>query len=347
MVKKILFASLFFGFSFGLASIAQPVKTGILVYEHFTNASCGPCAAYNPALENLLNNPTNINRVTSIKYHTSWPGTDPMHAFNPTDQAARVNYYGVSGVPTFVYGNRLKINPVSMNQATIDNEYLRPERFYYTINTSIVGDSLIVEGSIRSISTLTGAGYRLHLALVEDPINYVNAPGSNGEKIFPNTLRYLLSGPGGLNLGGGAQVANPIPFRIAKFLPATLNQNNLYVTAFAQTNSNNEAYKGVRIKVGYNVATSTGKDEKIIEGMNLFPNPAYGYTNLDVNIVRNEEISYQLYNLVGKMVRQQSFGTKAPGKYVFEIPTSDLIPGVYMVQTKAGSQTKTLRLVVQ
>jgi hypothetical protein len=34
--------------------------------------------------------------------------------------------------------------------------------------------------------------YKLHLALIENMVSYATAPGSNGEKDFPNLLRKML-----------------------------------------------------------------------------------------------------------------------------------------------------------
>jgi hypothetical protein len=67
------------------------------MFEEFTNASCGPCASQNPAFDALLS--ANASKCTSIKYHTNWPGVDPMNAQNPTDVGTRVTYYNVTGVP--------------------------------------------------------------------------------------------------------------------------------------------------------------------------------------------------------------------------------------------------------
>src|SRR5258706_16343823 len=53
----------------------------LVLCEEFTQASCPPCAAQNPAYNTLLNaNPT---KVVAIKHQTSWPGVDPMNAQNP------------------------------------------------------------------------------------------------------------------------------------------------------------------------------------------------------------------------------------------------------------------------
>src|ERR1039457_2072360 len=63
----------------------------LVLLEEVTQASCGPCAQVNPSIEALLN--ANPNEITSIWYHTNWPGYDPMNLHNPADVAARVSYY--------------------------------------------------------------------------------------------------------------------------------------------------------------------------------------------------------------------------------------------------------------
>ena len=77
------------------AITAQPTR--LVLFEEFTQASCGPCASQNPAFNALL--AANSAKAISIKYQTSWPGVDPMNAANPVDAQARVTYYSVSGVP--------------------------------------------------------------------------------------------------------------------------------------------------------------------------------------------------------------------------------------------------------
>ncbi len=58
----------------------------LVLLEHFTQASCGPCATYNPSIHTwLVNNP---DKITSINYHTSWPGYDPMYNHNTVDMQA-------------------------------------------------------------------------------------------------------------------------------------------------------------------------------------------------------------------------------------------------------------------
>jgi len=96
LMKKIyilILAAMLTGFSNHLFAQARRFP----LIEHFTQASCSPCAQQNPFLQAVLD--VNRGAVNHIAYHTSWPGVDPMNAYNPTEVADRVSYYGVNGVP--------------------------------------------------------------------------------------------------------------------------------------------------------------------------------------------------------------------------------------------------------
>lgn len=77
------------------------------MFEHFTQASCGPCASQNPGFEGTILTP-NPSIVRHIAYHTSWPGVDEMNAANPTEVANKVTYYNVQGVPDVVLEGNYK-----------------------------------------------------------------------------------------------------------------------------------------------------------------------------------------------------------------------------------------------
>ena len=67
---------------------AQVQKTPFV--EHFTQASCGPCASQNPGMYTILNTFGSANYV-KLTYQVSWPGTDPMNAEYPAGPSARTD----------------------------------------------------------------------------------------------------------------------------------------------------------------------------------------------------------------------------------------------------------------
>ena len=105
-----------------LFSVAAFGQNRLVLVEHFTQASCGPCASQNPALKTLLD--ANATKVVALKYQTSWPGVDPMNAANPTEAAARVQYYNVTGVPNSVMDGSGPGSPGTIvTTSTINNRY--------------------------------------------------------------------------------------------------------------------------------------------------------------------------------------------------------------------------------
>jgi hypothetical protein len=71
---------------FALGSNAQAPKYAL--FEHFTQASCVPCAQQNPGFQSSILE-ANPNTVRHIAYHTYWPGVDEMHDYNESEIDAR------------------------------------------------------------------------------------------------------------------------------------------------------------------------------------------------------------------------------------------------------------------
>ncbi|MBK6765491.1 MAG: hypothetical protein IPG71_03950 [bacterium] len=81
------------------AVCAHAAQRQCVVLEHFTNTSCGPCFANNPALEAAVNE---MGRDTCVKvsYHVNWPGpNDEFYLHNTAENQLRWQWYNVTGVP--------------------------------------------------------------------------------------------------------------------------------------------------------------------------------------------------------------------------------------------------------
>lgn len=217
------------------ASFAQSPRT--VLAEEFTQASCGPCAAQNPAYNALLRK--NQDHVISLKYQTSWPGTDPMNTQNPTDVATRVNYYQVQGVPNVdVDGNyQHNVAPSQVTQSTINAEY--PVLSPYTIGvTSVLNtaeDSIFITMNITCTQALQGA-LVARVAIVENFIQFTSAPGTNGEKEFQyNIMRKMLPDANGTTLATTWTNGQTQTLTFAEKIPTYIyNKKQLGVVAFIQ-----------------------------------------------------------------------------------------------------------------
>lgn len=324
-------------------SAISTVITDLVVFEHFTNASCGPCAAQNPGLEAVMNN--NKLKATSVKYHVSWPGVDPMYSFNTTDPTARVNYYGVTGVPAVRLGANASMSPSQVTQVAIDNYANNmPTALTYVVNTRIENNILRVDGSVIRNIGINASDLRLHIILTEDPINYATAPGTNGEKDFASVVRKLIPNQNGTDIGNG-EISTPFDYTYN--LPSSFIQDRLFVVVFVQANAAKVAYKGAKIKVGSSLASSVKNNALVSGSFEVYPNPVTSDAIINLNLVRNSEVTVDIMNIAGQKVHTTNLGELLEGTHSHTLNMSNLAAGMYYIQTSMNNQVEIKRIVKQ
>ena len=200
----------------GSAAFGQAQR--LVLFEEFTQASCGPCASQNPAFNTLLD--ANATKAVSIKYQTSWPGFDPMNLQNPTDVATRVSFYGVNGVPwtsmdgVAPTGSAYAGAPANVTATSISTRYAVASDYSVTVahQFSANNDSVefVVYVTNATQNSISNANLKLHLGLVEKAIEFPTAPGSNGETDFFMVMRKMIPDANGTALP--ATMASGTPF---------------------------------------------------------------------------------------------------------------------------------------
>ena len=169
----------------------------IVLFEHFTNASCGPCASQNPIFDQNIRSKNKGNYI-HVAYHTVWPGRDPMNAYNKEDVAARVSYYGVTGVPDMVLqGNQYQGGPSGLSQGMLHRTAAASSPLRIRLRESSNGTQRTVHATFTSVGPVPSANLRVRALVIESEITYASAPGTNGEKEFPNVFRRFINTPDG------------------------------------------------------------------------------------------------------------------------------------------------------
>lgn len=218
----------------------------MVLVEEFTQASCGPCAAANPAFNALLA-PNLGTKVVAIKYQTNWPGVDPMNTQTQTWVGPRVSYYGVNGVPHGVVDgvdiaddcNAYVGYPGCLTQGEIDTRYNTPSSFTlgltHTMSTDF--DSIFITANITASQAFTSNGaLKLHVALLEEEINFATAPGTNGELDFYGVMRQMLPNASGTTLPSAWNNGDAQTVTFAVAVPSYIYDiNKLQVAAFIQS----------------------------------------------------------------------------------------------------------------
>lgn len=220
-MKKLSLLLLTLGLLVSLGTIhAQNQR--MLIFECFTNTGCGPCAMFNPALDELIEN--NPDRVAAIKYHVSWPsGNDPMYLHNQADNQARTSFYGVNGVPTaHVDGTTYSGSPSGINQSKINTwsavESPLELRLTHKLNATQDTVNVVVMG--KASTAIESQKLKVFVGIIEKEIHFNSAPGSNGEKDFYSVMKKLLPSANGQSipsLDAGEYFACSFSWAVANF----------------------------------------------------------------------------------------------------------------------------------
>ena len=240
--SALLVASLLMLFSLKIS--AQNER--ILLFECFTNASCGPCASQNPALDALIN--ANADRIAAIKYHMNWPGAnDPMYLHNPTDNNSRRGVYNINSVPhTVVDGTRYSNMPSGLNQNTV-NQWLTitsPFEMRLSYEVDETANTITVHVMGRSSETVSGT-IKLYVGVIEREIHYNSAPGSNGERDFYSVMKKLLPSSSGITLDN-TEAGSYFAYNFTWELANVYNNDQLDAIAWIQNQDSKVVYQACK-----------------------------------------------------------------------------------------------------
>ncbi|NTW25455.1 MAG: T9SS type A sorting domain-containing protein [Lentimicrobium sp.] len=231
--------------TFTLLSYSQSQRMVLL--EEFTQASCGPCVIPNQTMHTLLE--ANPDKITSIFYHTSWPGTDPMNAHNPTDVSAKVSYYGFNSVPhSQLDGNLYGGHPNGWNINTVNARYAVPSPLSLSINQQLSAgnDTLFVTMLVQATADISGP-MSAYMAVIEKYIHFNSPPGSNGEKDFYNVMKKLLPTKTGIALPTPMYSGEYVILESYWALANVYNISELSIVGFVQNPTSKEMLQSANL----------------------------------------------------------------------------------------------------
>ncbi len=244
------------------------------LFEHFTQASCGPCAAQNPFFQAVYEN--NVTNAHHIAYHTSWPGTDPMYNFNPDEINAITSYYSVSGVPTMVLDGDVIGSPSGVTQSTIDDAAAPGSPIRIIVTETTAGSTRNVNVEVQTVGTVPAGSYRLKAAVVERLIEYGSPPGSNGETEFPNVFRQVLTATTAGDIITLADIGESVSFDFSYDLDDVWVEDEIYVLAWVQQSATKEILNSG--------ATGDPSLEYVNASANIFTNAGGTFNSSVINV---------------------------------------------------------------
>lgn len=94
-------------------------------------------------------------------------------------------------------------------------------------------------------------------------------------------------------------------------------------------------------------SSATSIADILLEGsLNIYPNPVINEAVLEIALTESSELTIDLFDLTGKKVFSQSYGTQPAGEFVTRLQFNDVSNGMYLLNLRAGEHAVTRKLSV-
>jgi hypothetical protein len=311
--------------------------------ETFSQASCPPCNSFNSSTDIIVQPDIRSAKVSSIKYHTIWPGVDPMNVYDQADVAQRVLYYGIGSDPSLLIdGNILLGNcgayvgsAICLQQENIDSALAYPSIF--TINVAEIKTASVFNSTVTltAKTDIPYSSFSLYTVIIEDTVTYSSPPGTNGETRFCQVSRKML--PDSIGYPLGAMTNNQIMTFTYTYSPDTSmsKMSELHMVAFVSDDATRHVYQSENTSLGVTTDIHSIKKEA---GITIYPNPNNGTFTIETNGQTKQTI--QVYDINGKIVFSQSITGKTA------IDATSLSEGVYNINITNSASVMNKRLVI-
>ena len=131
-------------------------------------------------------------------------------------------------------------------------------------------------------------------------------------------------------------------------LTGITDNNGCTATGSLQTlNVSSEVCGGMSVVNPNTMGTTTTESAWTYSLLQSYPNPAHGQAGIAYTLAENTNISLQLFDTHGRLVRVLATGEKAMGAYIVNVNTGSLSKGVYYYTIRTKNFTATKKLVVQ
>lgn len=122
--------------------------------------------------------------------------------------------------------------------------------------------------------------------------------------------------------------------------PGVHNTGIIYAATYGKGVFRCENYK----KEFANVPETPAVEETVT--VNMYPNPVRGQATISFNMVDNSTVSYQVFDLTGRMVMNQNAGRFAEGQQEIKVNMENLNTGSYILRLNQGATTSCVKFLV-
>lgn len=218
----------------------------LVLLEEFTSATCGPCVSANNSFHTWQTQ--NPDKFTSIYYHVNWPSPgDPMNLANPSENGARVSFYGVSYVPqSNLDGNFYNGSATGWNMTSVNNRYAVPSPFEIQLQHQLSAgqDTVFSTMLIKCTQDIT-ANMTAQNVIIEKWVHFNSAPcaNSNGERDFYNVMKKMLPGSNGTTIPSSMVTGDYVLLEGAWKFGTVYDKTQIASIGFIQNKTTKEIYQ--------------------------------------------------------------------------------------------------------
>ena len=122
--------------------------------------------------------------------------------------------------------------------------------------------------------------------------------------------------------------------------PGVFNEGMIYAATYGNGIMSCSTYKeGKDLDVDENIVSENVQ-------VNVYPNPVRGAAQFSFNMVESGNVSYQVYDLSGRMMESEELGFYSEGEHSATLNAENLSSGTYIIRVMAGSKTNTAKFLV-
>ena len=129
---------------------------------------------------------------------------------------------------------------------------------------------------------------------------------------------------------------------VSGYYPGISNNAVVYIATYGRGLYKCEKFVA---KEGESIDENTSSANPSLE-MNIYPNPVVSEATINFNVEETATVSYQIYDLAGRMVQNATLGNYGQGSHSVNFNVNDLQKGTYIVKVQAGHVSNTAKILV-
>ena len=345
-------APLFEGFALDNVRIGERTRTVLL--ESFTNtASSSKDERSENDFIREFNKAQVGTEVVKINYHVSFPSDDPFNVDNAADPSSRALFYSINstpksrldgatkdglfsvwGDPTFAVGS-LQLAQAAMTLSTTVNNGVLSISIGVTANIDLPANTILQVAALEQSIPLSGLSTTQKTQVKTNETN------------FDYVLKRLLPSAAGTPFGQVLAATKSKTFGPFTWAPDSKRlypaANDLVIAAFLQNEITGAIYQAELLSNVSDPPVVTGLEPISADQIVVYPNPANHEMHILLPGQLRQSAGLKLIDATGRTSVESSIPEGANSRTV---GTSDLSPGIYILQIDIGNGNITRKKVM-